>query len=71
MNHSVYTADKATHLKVVISVLLINITVMAIMLTARLTQPEVSAGAAATLSVDKPHPTQALTELARLKKHPI
>ncbi|MDN5002170.1 hypothetical protein ACFQZO_14880 [Bradyrhizobium sp. GCM10027634] len=71
MNHSIYTADKATHVKVVVSVLLTSIAIMAITLTARLTHPDVNARAMATQTVSKPHPGHALTELARLEKHPI
>ncbi|MGX1016833.1 hypothetical protein AB7M69_011251 [Bradyrhizobium japonicum] len=41
MNHSIYSADRATHLKVVISVLLAGIAIVAITLTAGLTHPEI------------------------------
>lgn len=71
MNHSIYTADKATHLKVVVSVLLTSIAIMAATLTARLAHPEVSTQAMAIPTVQKPHPGHALTEMARIEKHPI
>ncbi|MBC9881342.1 hypothetical protein G8O24_28835 [Bradyrhizobium sp. INPA01-394B] len=71
MNHSVYTADKATHLKVVVFALLTSLVIMAITLTARLAHPEVDARATATQTVFRAHPGHAVTELARLNKHPI
>lgn len=71
MNHSIYTADKATHLKVVVSVLLINIAIMATTLTARLVHPEVTTQTMAIQRVHKPHPGHALTEMTRIEKHPI
>jgi hypothetical protein len=71
VNHSIYTADRATHLKVVVFVLLASVAIMAITLTASLSRSEVSARATATQVGYKPHPGHALTELARLEKHPI
>ena len=71
MNHSIYTVDKTTHLKVVVLVLVGSIAMMAITLTARLAHPDVNARAAAVHTVYKPHPDRALTELTLPKKHPI
>ncbi|WP_157083701.1 hypothetical protein [Bradyrhizobium manausense] len=71
MNHSIYTVDKTTHLKVVVLVLVGSIAMMAITLTARLARPEVSAQATATRTVYKPHPDHTLTVLTRPEKHPI
>jgi hypothetical protein len=71
MNHSIYTADRATHLKVVVSVLLTGITIMAAALIARLPHTEVSTQAMTTLRVYKAHPGHALTEMAPIAKHPI
>jgi len=71
MNHSIYTADKATHLKVVVFGLLASVAIMAITLTARLAHPEVDTRATATQTVSRPHTGHAVTELARLNKHPI
>ena len=70
MNHSIYTVDRTTHLKVVVLALVGSIAVMAITLLPRLAGPETSAQAAAIRTVYKPHPDRALTELAR-PKHPI
>ncbi|MET3278945.1 hypothetical protein ABIF43_004434 [Bradyrhizobium japonicum] len=55
MNHSIYTADRATHLKVVVSVLLVGIAIVAATLTVRLTHPATSAQITATHTVYKPH----------------
>lgn len=71
MNHSIHTADKTTHVKVVVSVLLASIAIMAVALTARLAHPEVNVQAAASHAVYKARPGHALTEIARTEKHPI
>ena len=71
MNHSVYSADKATHLKVVISALLVSIAIMATTLAARLTHPEINVQANATQAAYKPHRGSAVSEVARVDKHPI
>ena len=71
MNHSIYTADKATHLKVVVFGLLASLAIMAITLTARLAHPDVDARATTTQTVSRAHSGHALTELARPNKHPI
>jgi hypothetical protein len=65
MNHSIYTADKATHLKVVVVGLLAGITVGATALTVHLAQPEMNAPKARTLAVYQPRPIHALTEMAQ------
>ncbi|TQF26228.1 hypothetical protein UNPF46_34895 [Bradyrhizobium sp. UNPF46] len=71
MNHSIHSADKATHLKVVISALLTGITIMAAALTVRMTQPETNIPVKAARAVYKAHPVSAVTEMARVEKHPI
>ncbi|WP_271607052.1 hypothetical protein [Bradyrhizobium sp. CCBAU 11434] len=71
VNHSIYTIDKTTHLKVVVLVLVGSIAMMAITLTAHLAHPEVNARATATRTVYKPDPGHTLTELTRHEKHPI
>ncbi|WP_298877484.1 hypothetical protein [uncultured Bradyrhizobium sp.] len=71
MNHSIYTADKTTHLKVVVLVLVGSIALMVMMLTARVAHPEFNARATATRTVYEPHPDRALTALTRPEKHPI
>ncbi|QAU47124.1 hypothetical protein EAS54_19760 [Bradyrhizobium guangzhouense] len=71
VNHSMYTVDKTTHLKVVVLVLAGSIAMMAITLSARLARPEVNAQVTATRTVYKPRPDHTLTELTRLEKHPI
>ena len=71
MNHSIYSADKATHLRVVISALLTGITIMAAALTVRMIQPETDMPVKAARAVHKAHSVSAVTELARVEKHPI
>ena len=71
MNHSMYTADKATHLKVVVAALIAGIAITAAMLGTRLAHPENDAQAMATQTVYKPHLSPALTEMTRIEKHPI
>ncbi|WP_271568203.1 hypothetical protein [Bradyrhizobium sp. CCBAU 11386] len=71
MNHSIYTADRATHLKVVVSVLLVSIAIMAAAMTVRLTHPATSVQVTATHTVYKPHRSHALTEMAQIGKDPI
>jgi hypothetical protein len=70
MNHSIYTADKATHLKVVVSVLLASIAIVATSLTARLPHPEMNVKAT-TQTVYEARPAHALTEIAQRERHPI
>ena len=71
MNHSIYTADKATHLKVVVSVLLTSIAIVAITLTARLTHPEIDAQKATAQAVYEARSNYALTEIVQRERHPI
>ncbi|OAE99934.1 hypothetical protein AYJ54_32135 [Bradyrhizobium centrolobii] len=70
MNHSIYTADKATHLKVVVSVLLASIAIVATTLTARPPHPEMIVKAT-TQTVYEPRLGHAITEVARRERHPI
>ncbi|WP_448033664.1 hypothetical protein [Bradyrhizobium liaoningense] len=65
MNHSIYTADKATHLKVVVGGLLAGIAVAATTLTVHLAQPELGLQKAKTLAVHQARPMHALTEMAQ------
>ncbi|WP_128923879.1 hypothetical protein [Bradyrhizobium guangxiense] len=65
MNHSIYTADKATHLKVVVAGLLAGIAIVTISLAVHLAQPEMDARKATTLAVHKAHPAHALTRMAQ------
>lgn len=71
MNHSIYTADKATHLKVVVAGLLASIAIMATTLGTRLAHPEINAQVAAKQAIYKPHPSHALTKVARTERQPI
>lgn len=71
MNHSMYTADKATHLKVVVAALIAGIAITTAMLGTRLAHPETNTQAVATQAVYKPRPSPALTEMTRIEKHPI
>jgi hypothetical protein len=70
MNHSIYTADKATHLKVVVSVLLVSITIVATTLTARLPHPDMNVKST-TQTVYEVRPGHALTEIVQRERHPI
>ncbi len=72
MNHSVYTADKATHLKaVVVFVLLTSIAIVTITLAARLTHPEVNAQKIKTQTVHLTRSGNALIEIAQSERRPI
>lgn len=65
MNHSIYTVDKATHLKVVVAGLTAGIAIVATALTVHLTHPDIDVQKARTLAVQQPHPAHALTKLAQ------
>ncbi|PJG51226.1 hypothetical protein CVM73_31910 [Bradyrhizobium forestalis] len=65
MNHSIYTADKATHLKVVIAGLLAGTAIVATTLTVHLAQPELSLQKATTLAVYQARPMHARIEMAQ------
>ncbi|UVO33696.1 hypothetical protein KUL72_19400 [Bradyrhizobium arachidis] len=71
MNHSIYTVDKTTHLKVVVLVLVGSIAMVAMSLTARMAHPDVNARVTAARTVYQPHSGHALAEMTRLEKHPI
>ncbi|UPJ69680.1 hypothetical protein [Bradyrhizobium sp. 191] len=64
MNHSIYTADRTTHLKVAVTGLLAGIAVVATTLTVHLAQPELMQKAK-TLAVHQARPMHALTEMAQ------
>jgi len=70
MNHSIYSADRATHLKVVVSLLLACTAILVTALGARLAHPEVNAHAAATQSIYRPSLNHILTQSVRTGKHP-
>lgn len=63
MNHSIYTADKATHLKVVAAGLLASIAIIATTLSVHLAQPELSLPS--VRPVHQAHLMQTPTEFAR------
>ena len=65
MNHSVYSADRATHLKIVISVLAIGIAILGAALTARLLRPDLSIEKPKSLTIYRPQPNRVLVEMAR------
>jgi hypothetical protein len=71
MNHSIYTADRATHLKVVVAVLLASIAIVATTLGSRLAQPDVTWRATAVQTIYKPCPGNTLTETAGIERQPI
>ena len=70
MNHSIYSADRAMHLKVVIAVLVASTAMMATTLAARLSRPEMNVKAAAR-AVHETRPGHALTAIAQHERHPI
>ena len=70
MNHSICTADKATHLKVVISALLTSIAIVATSLIARVTHPEMNVKATAQ-TVYELRPGNSLTEITQRERRPI
>ncbi|MDN5001325.1 hypothetical protein ACFQZO_10560 [Bradyrhizobium sp. GCM10027634] len=65
MNHSIYTADKATHLKVVVTRLATGIAIMTTALTVHLTHSEFNAQTPRTIAIDRPHPGHGLTKVAQ------
>ncbi|MDH6256476.1 hypothetical protein [Bradyrhizobium sp. BR13661] len=71
MNHSIYTADKATHLKVVVVALLAGTAIMAATLGNRVARPGINAQTMTTRTVYKPLPSPILTEMTRIGKHAI
>jgi hypothetical protein len=54
MNHSIYSADRATHLKVVVVALVAGITVAGLGITARLTSDDGYAQTARVIKADRP-----------------
>jgi len=71
MNHSIYSADRATHLKVVVYTLLASIIIMTTILATRLAHPEFNVRVTPTQTVYKPNSNHALTELVHPGRHPI
>ena len=71
MNHSIYTTDNATHLKVVVAVLLASIAIVATTLTARPTHQELNAQKAKTQTVYAPRPGHVLTKMAQRERNRI
>ena len=65
MNRSVYSADRATHLKIVISVLAIGIAILGAALTVRLLYPDLSTEKPKSLTIYRPQPNRVLVEMAR------
>jgi hypothetical protein len=54
MNHSIYSADRSTHLKVVAMALVAGIAVAGFGITARVTSDDASAQTARVIRADKP-----------------
>ncbi|MDF0515852.1 hypothetical protein P0R31_01190 [Bradyrhizobium yuanmingense] len=65
MNHSIYSADRATHLKVVIAGLLGGIMIVAAALAFHLTHPDINVQTTSSLAVYKAHPIQSPIKLAQ------
>ncbi|MGY3238907.1 hypothetical protein ACVWZ4_000473 [Bradyrhizobium sp. USDA 4472] len=70
MNHSIYSADRATHLKVVAAVLLASTAMIATTLAARPSHPEMNVKATAQ-AVHETRPGHALTAIAQHERHSI
>jgi hypothetical protein len=54
MNHSIYSADRATHMKIVVVALVAGIAVAGLGISARLTKDDGSAQAARVIKAGKP-----------------
>ncbi|SFQ00019.1 hypothetical protein SAMN05216330_11377 [Bradyrhizobium sp. Ghvi] len=65
MNHSMHTADRATHLKVVVAGLIAGIAIVTTALTVHLTYPDLNVQKPTTVTVHQPHPNQVLTRIAQ------
>ncbi|MFK4506597.1 hypothetical protein ACVIW2_000423 [Bradyrhizobium huanghuaihaiense] len=65
MNHSIYSADKATHLKVVVAGLAAGIAIAMTALTVHQGHPDLNGQKAKTLAVYQPHPARVLTKMAQ------
>ena len=65
MNHSIHTADKATHLKVVVAGLVAATAIVTTALTLHLTDPDKNVQRPMTVTVHQPHPAHVLTRIAQ------
>ena len=65
MNHSMHTADRATHLKVVVAGLIAGTAIMTIALTLHLTYPDMNAHRPTTAMVQQPHLAHVVTRIAQ------
>ncbi|MDA9431793.1 hypothetical protein [Bradyrhizobium sp. CCBAU 51627] len=65
MNHSMHTADKATHLKVIVAGLIAGIAIVTTALALHLTYPDLNAQRRTTVTVQQPHPTHVMTRIAQ------
>lgn len=65
MNHSIYTADKTTHLKVVVGGLLAGIAIATTALSVHLSHPDMNVSKPKTLAVYQPHQVHVLTRIAQ------
>jgi hypothetical protein len=63
MNHSIYSADRGTHLKVVVFTLAVGTALLGTALTIRLTHPELSKEQPRVQTVYQPQSTHALVEM--------
>ncbi|WP_143106058.1 hypothetical protein [Bradyrhizobium sp. Gha] len=71
MNHSIYTADRSTHLRIVVATLLASIAMMATMLGTKLAHLDANGRSMATQTVYKQRPNHNFIEMARIEKRPI
>ncbi|MBW7971178.1 hypothetical protein [Bradyrhizobium sp. BR 10289] len=65
MNHSIYSVDKPTHLKIVIAGLLAGIAIVTTAVTVHLTHPDINVQQTKRLAVYHPHPIQGQIKLAQ------
>lgn len=71
MNHSLYTADRSTHLRIVVATLLASIAILATTLSTKMAHLDADGRSMATQTVNKQRPGHNLAEMARIEKHPI
>ncbi|GGI29660.1 hypothetical protein [Bradyrhizobium guangdongense] len=65
MNHSMHTADRATHLKVVVAGLIAGTAILTTALALHLTYPDMDVQKPTTVAVHQPHPAHVLTRIAQ------
>ncbi|MCA1409912.1 hypothetical protein I6F30_01870 [Bradyrhizobium sp. NBAIM20] len=65
MNHSIYTADRTTHLKVVVAALMAGIAIVMTALTVQLNRPGIDVQKSTNLAVQLAHPVHVKIQVAQ------